>query len=129
MRNAGVTPPDPATRSPLADAEADLVRFIAESSWEAPPSDPRAAEDAFSDLALRSFRIQCEAIPEYGAYARHLRRGPDEVHDWREIPPVPASAFKEHRLSAASSGVQTASGGVMPAALGVTFETSGTTIT
>lgn len=90
----------------------DLVRFIQEAAWEG--GDP---ERGFPEFALRSFRLQCEAIPEYGAFARHLRRGPDQVRDWREIPPVPASAFRSHDLSAAPAGGES-----------VTFETSGTTI-
>ena len=121
-----MTSHDPAPRPPWRDVEADLVRFIAETRWETPAQAPHAAADPFSDLALRSFRVQCEAIPAYGAYARHLGRGPDEVHDWREIPPVPASAFKEHGLSAAPGG---SSDPVTPAPPGAVFETSGTTIT
>src|SRR5439155_1406300 len=126
MRSAGMTSHDPAPRPPWRDVEADLVRFIAETRWETPAPAPHAAADPFSDLALRSFRVQCETIPAYGTYARHLGRGPDEVHDWREIPPVPASAFKEHGLSAAPGG---SSDHVPPAPPGAVFETSGTTIT
>ena len=75
-------------------------------------SDPQ-----FSLMALGTFRSQCESIHEYGRYARHLGRGPEQVRDWREIPPVPVSAFRSHDLSAASMGKES-----------VTFETSGTTI-
>jgi acyl-protein synthetase LuxE len=89
----------------------DLIRFIREVPWEGADS-----ESAFSDLALRSFRRQCEAIPEYGAYARHVGRVPGEIRDWRGIPAVPASAFRSHGLSA-RAGEEAA-----------TFETSGTTI-
>ena len=96
----------------------DLIRFIQEVRWE---DRDDAAESAFSDLALRSFRFQCEAIPEYGAYARHLGRGPDNVGHWSDIPPVPSSAFKSHDLSAAPRGAADAG----PAVL---FETSGTSI-
>jgi hypothetical protein len=94
----------------------DLIRFIQEVPWEGGSS-----EGAFSDLALLSFRYQCEAIPEYGAYARHRGPGPDHIRDWREIPPVPASAFRSHELSARAAEGDAA-------APGVTFETSGTTI-
>jgi hypothetical protein len=90
----------------------DLIRFIQEVPWEGGGSD-----GAFSGLALQSFRHQCEAIPEYGAYARHRGPDPDAIRDWREIPPVPASAFRSHELSAPDVGA--------PA---VIFETSGTTI-
>jgi hypothetical protein len=90
----------------------ELIRFIREVPWEGGD-----AGGAFADLALRSFRLQCESIPEYGAYARHMGAGPDGVRDWREIPAVPASAFRSHDLSARSEGDEA-----------VTFETSGTTI-
>ena len=88
-----------------------LIRFIKEPRWDAAPSD-----EAFADLALRSFWLQCQAIPAYGAYARHVGRAPEQVRDWRDIPPAPASAFKTHDLSAAPEGA------------GILFETSGTTI-
>ncbi len=92
---------------------ADRIRgFLAGSDWGSPRSDT-----AFASLALSSFRIQCEAIPAYGAYARHVGRDPEMVRDWREIPPVPASAFKSHDLSVAGRlGAE------------ILFETSGTTI-
>ncbi len=90
----------------------DLIRFIEEVRW-----DDRDTDRAFSDLALGSFRRQCEAISAYGAYARHVGRGPEQVRDWRDIPPIPASAFRSHDLSAVPPGEES-----------VTFETSGTTI-
>ena len=71
----------------------------------------------FPEHALLLFKRQCYTIPEYGRYARHLGRGPEHVRDWREIPPVPVSAFRSHDLSAATPGTEI-----------VTFETSGTTI-
>ena len=74
-------------------------------------------DPGISFLMLARFRSQCESIPEYGRYARHLGRGPEQVDDWRDIPPVPVSAFRSHDLSAAPRGKET-----------VTFETSGTTI-
>jgi hypothetical protein len=87
----------------LAERRASLDRFV------------DAAE--FADSALAFFRAQCETIPGYGRYARHLGRGPEQVNDWRDIPPAPVSAFRSHDLSAAILGREE-----------VTFETSGTTI-
>src|SRR5437764_12921860 len=68
----------------------------------------------FRILALAAFRAQSERIPEYGRYARHRA---SHVDDWRDIPPVPVSAFRSHDLSAAAPGTER-----------VTFETSGTSI-
>ena len=131
MRGAGVMAHDLGGPGTSCEMEADLVRFISGAGWEepAPAAHARGAEAQFSDLAIRSFRIQCDSIPEYGAYARHIGREPGAVHDWREIPPVPASAFKEHGLSAARDGAGAADGGAAPASPAVTFDTSGTTIT
>jgi hypothetical protein len=101
----------------------NLLRFITETPWESGPEEgvPEEggleADRAFAEFALRSFRFQCEAIPAYGAYARHVGRDPDHVRDWTDIPPVPASAFRSHRLSAALNDHGTQR-----------FETSGTTI-
>ena len=106
------------------EMETELIRFITDAPWES-TSAAAASEDAFNDLALRSFRFQCDAIPEYGAYARHLCHGADEVRHWSDIPPVPSSAFKSHDLSAALRDADAPPGG---GAAGVVFETSGTTI-
>ncbi len=92
--------------------ERALLEFVQSSPWRREEGDA-----AFGALALESFRLQCESIPAYGAYARHLGRGPDEVRRWQDIPPAPASAFKSHNLSAARPGAEA-----------VLFETSGTTI-
>ena len=90
----------------------DLIRFIEESRWE-----DGGVDAVFSELALRSFRHQCDSIPEYGAFASHVGRGPDQVRTWLDIPAAPASAFRSHDLSASGPGEEAA-----------TFETSGTTI-
>jgi hypothetical protein len=63
------------------------------------------------------FRSQFASIPAYAAYCRYLGRTPDTVTDWRDIPPVPASAFKSHDMSAAPRGEEAA-----------IFETSGTSV-
>lgn len=74
-------------------------------------------EECFRKLAIPSFRHHVERIPAYRAYVDHLGLDPARLSDWREIPPVPASAFKTHDLSAAARGDEAA-----------IFETSGTTI-
>jgi hypothetical protein len=74
-------------------------------------------ESDFGRLALDAFRRQCSAIEAYASYVRYLAVNPAALSDWREIPAVPASAFKTHDLSAAPQGGEA-----------VIFETSGTTI-
>jgi hypothetical protein len=90
--------------------EQQIVDFINCASRHAPA-------EAFPSRALESFRLQARTIPAYAAYVHHLGLDPEGVADWRDIPPVPASAFKSHDLSAAPPDGET-----------VIFETSGTTI-
>jgi len=74
-------------------------------------------DESFASNCLARFRGQHGAIPAYSAYCRYLGRTPDTVNDWRDIPPVPASAFKSHDMSAAARGSEAA-----------IFETSGTSV-
>lgn len=96
----------------------DLRERIAVASW----SDD-AASPAFDSAAISLFRHQAARIPPYAAYLEYLGVAPDRVTDWRDIPPVPASAFKSHDLSAAPPEVDG-----RPGSPGVVFETSGTTV-
>jgi hypothetical protein len=73
--------------------------------------------DNFEKWAIASFVRQASQIPAYGSFVRYLGIDPNGINDWREIPPVPTSAFKSHDLSAAEPGGEVA-----------IFETSGTTI-
>lgn len=92
-----------------------LLDFMASASWDAVE---RRDEDAtFNELALRIFRYQVEAVPVYGAMVANRGLDPQEVDDWRRIPPVPARAFRRFPLVAGG-------GEESPAA---TFRTSGTT--
>lgn len=86
--------------------------------------------EEFESLAQEVFRHQVEANPAYGAYCRSLGRVPGTVLSWREVPQVPATAFKRldlysglpapDRPGPAGSGVPDAA---PPEAV---FETSGT---
>lgn len=96
----------------MSDRNAALLRCV--SNVDA--SD--AIESAvFAGLALDSFQHQVASIPAYRAYVDHLGIAASRLTDWRDIPPVPASAFKTHDLSAAPPDEET-----------VIFETSGTSI-
>jgi Acyl-protein synthetase, LuxE len=96
----------------LSELESNLAFAVASVNWIDAEDEP-----GFRDLALTSFRHQIDRIPAYRAYIDHLGIDPARLSDWREIPPVPASAFKTHDLSAAPLGAEAA-----------IFETSGTTI-
>jgi hypothetical protein len=97
---------------PLSHWEAALLRELSAPDWNGSSTGP-----VFAGLALGSFQHQHARIPAYRAYVDHLGIDASRLTDWREIPPVPASAFKTHDLSAAPRGGEAA-----------IFETSGTTI-
>ena len=68
----------------------EVLRFIADAS---------AAR--FEDLALKVFAHQFESIAAYRRVCEGQGRTPATVQDWRQIPPVPALAFKHVELSCA----------------------------
>ena len=74
-------------------------------------------EGKFDELSVALFYRQYSRIPAYQAYVDHLGLDPTGLTKCWEIPPVPASAFKTHDLSAATAGAEAA-----------IFETSGTSI-
>ena len=82
------------------------------------PLDPWTSE-AFEELAREVFRHQFASNPVYAAYCRGRGRMPESVRSWRDVPPVPATAFKRIDLY---SGLP---GDASPPE--VVFETSGTT--
>lgn len=91
-----------------------LRKVIASCSQEvrgAPDGDA-----AFDELAKQLFALQCEHNPAYRAFC--LNRGvvPGKVQGWAEIPAIPATGFKEIRLSCLS-----------PEETTVEFHSSGTT--
>lgn len=67
------------------------------------------------DIALRLFRFQAEHNPVYGSYIQHLGIDPGKIKTFQEIPFLPISFFKSHKLQ---------TGSWEPA---VTFTSSGTT--
>ncbi|HET9253192.1 MAG TPA: hypothetical protein VFP58_13850 [Candidatus Eisenbacteria bacterium] len=88
-----------------------LQSLIAGADWD------RARDEEFDRHARGAFRDQYVRIPSYRAYVAHIGMDPERLEGWSQIPPVPASAFKTHDLSAATAGSEVA-----------IFETSGTSI-
>ena len=81
-----------------------------------PGNEDLRSEGEFNRLALETFRYQVDAIPVYGSFVRAREIDPGALTDWREIPPVPARAFKELPLLSLD-----------PRPVEATFRTSGTT--
>jgi hypothetical protein len=68
------------------------------SAWAASPESALPEAD-FNALALELFTLQFAANPAYRRLCAARHRTPEQVRDWREIPAVPAVAFKELELS------------------------------
>jgi hypothetical protein len=82
-----------ATLSEFAGHLRDLIRTAtsAEVSW---------TNELFGELALKLFALQCENNEPYRSICE--AKGtvePPKVRDWRDIPAVPASAFKDFDLT------------------------------
>ncbi|MFO1460629.1 MAG: hypothetical protein U1G08_14640 [Verrucomicrobiota bacterium] len=56
-------------------------------------------DSEFGRWALRLWRLQLEENPALASDLRGRGVDPERVQDWREIPPMPAAAFKELELS------------------------------
>lgn len=92
----------------------DAIDLIQRLDWS------RLAEQRTEGLDgefLRRFVQHARSIPPYAAYCGYLGRTPETVTDWRDIAPLPASAFKTHDMSSAPHGSEVA-----------IFETSGTSV-
>jgi hypothetical protein len=57
--------------------------------------------DSFEDLALAAFAWQLERVEPYRRMCERRGATPETVLDWRQVPPVPAAAFKTLTLAAA----------------------------
>ena len=77
--------PDPESRR----LDTDLLAFI--RKYRRAP----APELAFELLALRVFRYQFARNVHYRKFCEFEKRSPGEVQNWKEIPAMPALAFKE----------------------------------
>lgn len=78
--------------------------------------DGEDSKREFETLALEAFAFQFATIKPYQALCRGLGRTPDNATSWRQIPAVPAIAFKQYSLFARA-----------PEAIIRTFRSSGTT--
>jgi Acyl-protein synthetase, LuxE len=83
----------------------DLIR--GEASW---------TEDSFGELALKLFALQCEHNEAYRRLVQATGILPGRIENWREIPSVPTSAFKDLEMTC-----------LAPANRTTVFHSSGTT--
>lgn len=101
----------------IAAALADRCRALCEriAAFIDLGDDGEDSRRQFCMLARELFAFQFEAIKPYQRLCRGLGRTPDNVASWREIPAVPAVAFKQYSLFAGA-----------PDAIIRTFRSSGT---
>ncbi len=59
-----------------------------------------AASDDFESLALQAFEWQCQRIPALRTLCEQRGLEPGEIQSWREVPAVPALAFRSLKLAA-----------------------------
>jgi acyl-protein synthetase LuxE len=78
-----------------------VARFIGSA---AAPATPAAGTEPFTALAFAAFAFQYERVEPFRRLCAGRGATPETVADWRQVPLVPAAAFKSLRLSAAPPG-------------------------
>lgn len=63
------------------------------------PADAPQAPHRFNELALDIFALQFETIPILRRFSQSRGVNPTLLSDWRDIPALPAAAFKEMELT------------------------------
>lgn len=76
-----------------AELDREILAWMAEP-WGAPD------EARFDALARRLFAFQVAHCPAWARFCEARGRTPSAVRSWRDVPPVPAGAFKELDLRA-----------------------------
>jgi len=93
--------------------DAELLRVI--DDWQR--TGRTLDDDAFNAMALRLFDYQVRYSRPYARYCANVNFSGSSPRSWREIPPVPAGAFKEAPLATFDRSDAE-----------LIFETSGTTV-
>jgi hypothetical protein len=90
---------------------ADPARAVLDArvlAWLREPSEAWRCDDArFASLAHDLFAYQFAHCAPYRRFCERRGRTPDRVAHWREIPAVPAGAFKELTLRSFPAGCET----------------------
>jgi hypothetical protein len=93
-----------------------IHRYLSAPRDSHPPDGSKP--DSFEELALAAFAFQFERIAPYRRLCEGRGATPTTVASWREVPPVPAAAFRSLTLAAApaieifrSSGTSAGGGG------------------
>lgn len=84
------------------ELEAQVREFIRAASAARGGREPAAGLDleaGFDRLAVRLFEMQYQHVAAYRNWCAQRGAGPGSVAGWRDIPAVPARAFKEFELT------------------------------
>jgi hypothetical protein len=77
----------------------DFARRLRDAISRASSQPDSLGENEFRLLALELFRLQYDHIAPYRSLCDRRRKTPATVTDWKDIPALPTSAFKELELS------------------------------
>ncbi len=80
--------------TPFNEFARRIRETIAQSCIGKPPDDTE-----FSALALELFRLQSKPVAPLQSLCRARGVSPETIHDWRDIPAMPTTAFKELELT------------------------------
>jgi hypothetical protein len=79
----------------ISPSSSQLRSFMSQSLAAENP----AAEEEFNRQALALFAWQREAVPIYRALCERRNAGLKSIQNWRQIPTLPTSAFKDYEVS------------------------------
>src|SRR5262245_50031261 len=92
------------TQVGFAEFGARLRQFISRAEHGTGTAEPG---NAFAALARELFRLQFQLNGAYRRWCEARSISPDAIADWREIPAVPASAFKELEMTSLAAEERT----------------------
>ncbi|MHB9005731.1 MAG: long-chain-fatty-acid--protein ligase [Limisphaerales bacterium] len=78
---------------------AEIRRFIRQASASIPAAEAPRLDDRFTTLALALFALQHEAVPALRRLNEARGIDPSGISRWRDLPALPAAAFKEWELT------------------------------
>jgi hypothetical protein len=84
----------------MPPSSSPLRSFMSRSLAEGNP----AGEEEFNRLALALFAWQRVSVSIYRELCERRNAGPESIRDWRQIPALPTSAFKDYEVSSIRAG-------------------------
>src|SRR5262244_2042368 len=76
-----------------------MTSAVKDCGLEGSHANAASCENSFNHLALELFALQFEHNRAYQEFCERKSLRPSAVESWRQIPAVPAAAFKELEMS------------------------------